>query len=53
MFLVKILGKKMFLGIKKRKIEDCCFISCVGGSLRYIIRFFFRERRVSGIESIG
>ncbi|CAH3136847.1 unnamed protein product [Pocillopora meandrina] len=40
-------------GTKKRKTEDCCFTSCVGGSPRYITRLFLRERRASGIESIG
>lgn len=52
-FFFLLREDKMFFGIKRRKIEDCCFGNCISGSLRYVIRFFFRERRVSGIESIG
>lgn len=40
-------------GTKKRKTEDCCHGNFISGSPRYVTRLFLRERRASGIESIG
>lgn len=42
-------------GIKRRRAEECCKGSFVSTcrSPRYITRLYLRERRASGIESIG
>lgn len=39
--------------MKRRRTEDCCNGSFVSSSPRYVTRLYLRERRASGIESIG